>query len=206
LRKEGEHVLLFVDAHPAFKAQLGVLERCAGLSSGGSVTVIFVQRVTKDIPTDPLPKNRDARIVLDMAMRPAFLYPAVGPKSESRLWTHRGVPSKISECALECQHVLQRLRELCPNLKREEIEALPEANRAEARRAMKLQLYLTQPFNITEHFIGMPGETLSIEQTLADGRAILGGALDAVADQHIKYTGTLEQILNRAGASATSSA
>jgi F-type H+-transporting ATPase subunit beta len=113
------------------------------------------------------------------------------------------VPARLRNCALECRRLLTRLRELCPKLTREEIDALSGEDRHTAERAMKLQRYLTQPFNISEHFLGMPAETVPIQQTLEDCRAILDGRLDGVPDKHIMYTGALDQILARA---ATSSA
>jgi F-type H+-transporting ATPase subunit beta len=58
------------------------------------------------------------------------------------------------------------------------IEELSEQDRQTVGRARRLTRFLTQPFNTTEHFTGMKGVTVPLEETLRGCREILDGKHD----------------------------
>jgi F-type H+-transporting ATPase subunit beta len=61
-------------------------------------------------------------------------------------------------------------------------------------RARKLRLFLTQPFFTTEAYTGLPGEYVSLAQTLEGCSAILSGECDDLPESAFRFTGGIEQV------------
>ncbi len=77
----------------------------------------------------------------------------------------------------------------------------PRAAGAEAlrlERARKLQLFLTQPFEVAREWTGWPGADVPLSETLAGCRAILDGAVDELPEAAFAYAGSLEDVRRHA--------
>jgi F-type H+-transporting ATPase subunit beta len=61
-------------------------------------------------------------------------------------------------------------------------------------RAHKLQLFLTQPFELARSFTGWQGCSVSLADTLAGTRAILDGDADDLPAAAFRYRGSLEDV------------
>jgi F-type H+-transporting ATPase subunit beta len=64
-------------------------------------------------------------------------------------------------------------------------------------RVSRLRSYLTQPFFVTEPFTGNPGGSVSVDQAVADCRAILDGRHDDVPAEALYMAGTMADSLER---------
>jgi F-type H+-transporting ATPase subunit beta len=73
------------------------------------------------------------------------------------------------------------------------IEELSTRDRSIVMRARKLQRYLTQPFWVTASHTGIPGASVTLEQTLADCEGFLLGRYDEVTEEHCYLRGAMEE-------------
>jgi RNA polymerase sigma factor (sigma-70 family) len=69
---------------------------------------------------------------------------------------------------------------------------------ARLRRALELQLFLTQPFGVVSEWTRWPSVEVSIGDTLAGVRAILDGAVDDLPEGAFAYAGTLDDVRRHA--------
>lgn len=135
----------------------------------------------KEQPDWQIGKNRpvttpelDTWIVLSPALAGQRLYPAIDPfRSGSRLLLENGV-------SFEHVQLIQRARAVLKQSDRD-------------LHAQRLQLFLTQPFTVTEPFTGKPGEYVSLQETLRDSLAIIEGQFDLVPVQSFFFIGTADQ-------------
>jgi F0F1-type ATP synthase beta subunit len=118
-------------------------------------------------------------IYLSREMALSGLYPAIDPLvTWSSLLTADVVGPEHVEVA---QQVRDRL------------SAAPDSESAR-----RLRLFLTQPFFTTEEYTKLPGEYVSLQQTLEGCRAILSGSMDQLPADAFHFTGTLDQVHRKA--------
>ena len=65
-------------------------------------------------------------------------------------------------------------------------------------RARRLDLFLTQPYHGTEMWIGEPGKTVAMADTVEGVRQILDGEHDNLPDEALTYVGTIDQVTEKA--------
>ena len=65
-------------------------------------------------------------------------------------------------------------------------------------RARKIERFLSQPFHVAEIFTGKPGKFVSLEQTIAGFKALLGGAYDHLPEQAFYMVGPMEEVIEKA--------
>ena len=73
------------------------------------------------------------------------------------------------------------------------IEELSPHDQLVVARARKLQRYLSQPFWTTAEQTGIPGVSVSLEQTLTDCEAFLSGDYDQVSEEDCYMRGAMPQ-------------
>jgi F-type H+-transporting ATPase subunit beta len=73
------------------------------------------------------------------------------------------------------------------------IEELSATDRTAVKRARLLMRFLTQPFMVTEQFIGKPGRSVELEATLSGCAAILNGEADTWAENSLYMVGELNE-------------
>jgi RNA polymerase sigma factor (sigma-70 family) len=116
----------------------------------------------------------------------AKVYPCVDvPASRSRLLDQHAVSSEHAKIAKRVHEALAALwapkgsSSLC----------------ADAReRALKLQNYLTQPFDVAEPYTGRPGATVGTAEALQTSQDILDGKLDDLPTEAFYFSGGLNEI------------
>jgi F-type H+-transporting ATPase subunit beta len=64
------------------------------------------------------------------------------------------------------------------------------------QRARRLQRYLSQPFWTTAAHSGIPGVSVSLEQTLSDCERFLNGEYDEVPEEDCYMRGTMAQVVS----------
>jgi F-type H+-transporting ATPase subunit beta len=84
------------------------------------------------------------------------------------------------------------------------VEELSADDRKIVKRARRLQRFLSQPFTVTEAFIGTPGVSVSRADTLAGCKAILDGEADDWAESSLYMVGTLDDARAKEAAAASS--
>jgi len=69
----------------------------------------------------------------------------------------------------------------------------------ERERALKLQNYLTQPFDVAEPYTGRPGATVGVAEALQTCQDILDGKLDDIPTDAFYFSGGLGEIRANVG-------
>ncbi|MBQ8307556.1 MAG: F0F1 ATP synthase subunit beta, partial [Alistipes sp.] len=75
------------------------------------------------------------------------------------------------------------------------MDELSDEDRRTVNRARRIQRFLSQPFAVAEQFTGVPGQMVSIEDTIRGFRAILDGEVDHLPEQAFLNVGTLEEAI-----------
>jgi F-type H+-transporting ATPase subunit beta len=159
--------------------------------------------VPADDITDPAPattfSHLDASIVLNRRIVEMGIYPAVDPlDSNSRILEASVVGDEHFWVAREVQRVLQRYRELQDIIAIMGTEELPAEDRAVVLRARRIQRFLSQPNFVAEQYTGIPGQFVSVDETVRGFREIVEGRHDEVPEQAFLMTGGIDQVARRA--------
>jgi F-type H+-transporting ATPase subunit beta len=100
--------------------------------------------------------------------------------------------------AREVQRVLQRYRELQDIIAILGVEELSDEDKQTVTRARKIELFMSQPFFTAQAFTGIPGQYVTLEESVRSFREILEGRHDALPDQAFLLVGTIDQVVQRA--------
>jgi F-type H+-transporting ATPase subunit beta len=136
----------------------------------------------------------DSSIVLSREMASEGLYPAIDPlESTSTLLDPRVLGGEHYETAQSVRRAIEHYRELQQVIALLGLEELGVEDRLTVGRARRLIRFLTQPFQVTEAFTGQAGRSVSLAQTLAGCRAILGGDVDDLPESAFYMVGDLDE-------------
>jgi F0F1-type ATP synthase beta subunit len=72
------------------------------------------------------------------------------------------------------------------------MDELSEEDRKTVERARKIQKFLSQPFSVAEHFTGMKGLFIPLEDTIRSFEEIIEGKHDDLPEQAFYMVGTIE--------------
>ena len=174
----------------------GIEERIASVE-GAAITSIQAVYVPADDFTDPAVAETfthlDSSIVLSREMASEGLYPAISPlASTSSLLDPRVVGTQHYGIAEEVRRTIALYHDLQEIISLLGMSELSADDRKTVHRARRLVRFLTQPFMVTEQFTGIPGHTVTIDDTLAGCRAILDGETDDWAESSLYMVGALE--------------
>ena len=226
-RDEGRDVLLFVDNiyrytlagtevsallgrmpsavgyQPTLAEEMGVLQERITSTKTGSITSIQAVYVPADDLTDPSPAttfaNLDSTVVLSRDIAAKGIYPAVDPlDSTSRQLDPLIIGQEHYEVARGVQTVLQRYKELKDIIAILGMDELSEEDKLIVSRARKIERFLSQPFHVAEVFTGSPGIYVSLKDTIAGFKGILGGEYDQLPEQAFYMVGSIEQAVEKA--------
>ncbi|HCJ38747.1 MAG TPA: F0F1 ATP synthase subunit beta, partial [Halieaceae bacterium] len=218
-RDEGRDVLLFVDNiyrytlagtevsallgrmpsavgyQPTLAEEMGVLQERITSTKTGSITSIQAVYVPADDLTDPSPATTfahlDSTVVLSRDIAAKGIYPAVDPlDSTSRQLDPLIIGTEHYEVARGVQSVLQRYKELKDIIAILGMDELSEEDKLTVARARKIERFLSQPFHVAEVFTGSPGIYVSLKDTIAGFKGILGGDFDHLPEQAFYMVGT----------------
>jgi len=174
-----------------------VHERIQSLKNG-SITSVEAVYVPADDLTDPavvtIFSYLDSIIVLSRARMQAGLYPAIDPiASSSANLDPDMVGKRHFDIAQDVTRILNKLESLKHIVAVIGVEELSRVDRTLYKRGLKLQNFLTQPFFTAERHTGLPGQYVTIEETMEGCTRIISGALDNVSEDKFYMLGRIER-------------
>jgi len=225
--EEGQDVLLFIDnifrftqAGSEFSALLGRVPSAVGYqptlanemgdlqeritsTKKGSITSIQAVYVPADDLTDPAPATTfahlDATTVLSRNIASQGIYPAVDPlESTSRILSPDILGEEHYKVAREVQRILQRYQELMDIIAIMGMDELSDEDKLLVSRARKIQRFLSQPFHVSEKFIGIPGTYVPLSETIRGFKEIVEGKHDDLPESAFLFVGTIDEAVAKA--------
>ena len=223
-RDEGRDVLFFVDNiyrytlagtevsallgrmpsavgyQPTLAEEMGVLQERITSTKTGSITSVQAVYVPADDLTDPSPATTfahlDSTVSLSRDIASKGIYPAIDPlDSTSRQLDPLVIGQEHYDIARGVQTVLQCFKELKDIIAILGMDELSEDDKLTVSRARKIERYLSQPFFVAEVFTGSPGKYVSLKDTLAGFKGILGGDYDHIPEQDFYMKGSIDEVI-----------
>jgi len=224
---EGQDVLLFIDNifrftqagsevsallgrmpsavgyQPTLANEMGALQERITSTKKGSITSIQAVYVPADDLTDPAPATTfahlDATTVLSRGIASQGIYPAVDPlESSSRILSPDILGEEHYRVAREVQRILQRYAELMDIIAIMGMDELSDEDKALVGRARKIQRFLSQPFDVSEKFTGIPGTYVPLSETIRGFSEIIEGKHDDLPESAFLYVGTIDEAVAKA--------
>jgi len=228
---EGQDVLLFIDNifrftqagsevsallgrmpsavgyQPTLATEMGALQERITSTNKGSITSVQAVYVPADDLTDPAPATTfahlDATTVLSRAISSLGIFPAVDPlDSTSKILDPDIVGQEHYEVARGVQTILQRYTELQDIIAIMGMDELSDEDKLTVSRARKIQRFLSQPFHVAEQFTGMQGKFVPLKETIRGFKEIIEGMHDDIPESAFLFAGTIDDVLEKAKASA----
>ena len=191
-----------VGYQPTLASEMGAMQERITSTKTGSITSVQAVYVPADDLTDPAPATTfthlDATTELSRHIAQLGIYPAVDPLgSTSRILDPLVVGKEHYECAQRVKQILQKYKELQDIIAILGMDELSDEDKLTVNRARRVQRFLSQPFAVAEQFTGVPGEMVSIEDTIKGFNMILDGELDDLPEQAFLNVGTIEQAIEK---------
>lgn len=195
LRRQGHEVLLVVNEHLIHHSEQTLLTTLQQVIRHYGLIALLL--VGDEIHVDSnaaaaLQENLDGSIVFNSSLFRQGIYPAIDPfLSTSQLLTQKIALEEHLNIVGEVRAALQRYQEL----KKSRTPGLTSEDQQLIKRARRLQYFLTSPYVIAEPFSHIPGEYVSLQDTLKGCRELLAGHHDELPEQSFYMVGTLEQAI-----------
>ena len=192
-----------VGYQPTLATEMGALQERITSTKQGSITSIQAVYVPADDLTDPAPSTTfahlDATTVLARSIASQGIYPAVDPlESTSRILSPSVVGEEHYYVAKEVQRILQRYNELMDIIAIMGMDELSDDDKLLVSRARKIQRVLSQPFDVSEKFTGIPGTYVPIGETIRGFKEIIEGKHDALPESAFLFVGTIDEAVEKA--------
>src|ERR1700689_4770106 len=192
-----------VGYQPTLGTDMGELQERITSTKSGSITSIQAIYVPADDYTDPAPAatfaHLDATTELSRPIAELGIYPAVDPlTSTSTILAPEIVGEEHYKVARRVQEILQKYKELQDIIAILGLDELSEEDRLTVERARKIQKFLSQPFHVAEHFTGIKGKYVPLEDTIRSFKEILEGKHDAIPEQAFYMVGNIDEALAKA--------
>ncbi len=191
-----------VGYQPTLATEMGVMQERITSTRHGSITSVQAVYVPADDLTDPAPATTfahlDATTVLSRKISELGIYPAVDPlDSTSRILTPEVVGEEHYTCAQRVKEILQRYNELQDIIAILGMDELSEEDKLAVHRARRVQRFLSQPFHVAEQFTNIPGELVSIEDTIRGFNMIIDGEVDQYPEAAFMLVGKIEDAIEK---------
>ena len=192
-----------VGYQPTLATEMGDLQERITSTKKGSITSIQAVYVPADDLTDPAPATTfahlDATTVLSRGIASQGIYPAVDPlESTSRILSPDILGEEHYTVAREVQRILQRNRELMDIIAIMGMDELSDEDKMLVQRARKIQRFLSQPFDVSEKFTGIPGTYVPLSETVRGFKEIIEGKHDSLPESAFLYVGTIDEAVEKA--------
>ncbi len=192
-----------VGYQPTLANEMGALQERITSTKNGSITSIQAVYVPADDLTDPAPATAfahlDATTVLARSIASMGIYPAVDPlESTSRILSPEVVGEEHYFVAKEVQRILQRYNELMDIIAIMGMDELSDEDKMTVSRARKIQRFLSQPFDVSEKFTGIPGTYVPISETVRGFKEIIEGKHDDLPESAFLFVGTINEAIEKA--------
>jgi F-type H+/Na+-transporting ATPase subunit beta len=187
-----------VGYQPTLATELAELEERISNTVNGAITSVQAVYVPADDFTDPAAVHTfghlSAVVVLSRKRASEGLYPAVDLlQSASKMLVPHVVGERHYRVAQETRRTLAGYEELKDIIAMLGLEELSRQDRQVVYRARRLERFLTQPFFTTEHFTGIPGRTVSLEETLDGCERILNDEFSETPERSLYMIGRIDE-------------
>ena len=167
-----------VGYQPTLATELAELEERICSTRTGAITSVQAVYVPADDFTDPAVVHTfghlSSSIVLSRKMSSLGLYPSIDPlQSRSKMLSPGIVGERHYKIAQRIRKSLSEYEELKDIIAMLGLEELSEEDQKIVNRARRLERFLTQPFFTTEHFTGLKGKIVKLEDALDGFERIL---------------------------------
>jgi len=192
-----------VGYQPTLATEMGELQERITSTINGSITSVQAVYVPADDYTDPAPattfSHLDAQTLLSRRIVELGIYPAVDPlMSTSRILDPKIVGEEHYTVARETQRIIQKYKDLQDIIAILGMDELSEDDKLVVNRARKLERFFSQPFFVAQEFTNIPGEYVSIKDTIVGFKAIISGECDKWPEQAFMFAGKLEKAEEKA--------
>ena len=192
-----------VGYQPTLATEMGDLQERITSTKKGSITSIQAVYVPADDLTDPAPATTfahlDATTVLSRSIASQGIYPAVDPlESTSRILSPDLLGEEHYFVAREVQRILQRYNELMDIIAIMGMDELSDEDKLLVQRARKIQRFLSQPFDVSEKFTGIPGAYVPLSETIRGFKEIIEGKHDDLPESAFLFVGTIDEAVEKA--------
>lgn len=190
-----------VGYQPTLMTEIAELQERITSTAKGAVTSVQAVYVPADDMSDPavtgIITHLDSIVVLSRVQAGKGIYPAVDIlASKSKYMDKMVLGERHYSIAQAVREHIARYQELEDIISMMGIEELSAKDRDVVLRARKLQRYLTQPFHVTKQQTGIAGQSVSLEQTLADCESFIHGDYDHFSEAQCYMIGTMDKELN----------
>ena len=191
-----------VGYQPTLATEMGDLQERITSTKKGSITSIQAVYVPADDLTDPAPATTfahlDATTVLSRSIASQGIYPAVDPlESTSRILSPEILGEEHYSVAREVQRILQRYQELMDIIAIMGMDELSDEDKLLVQRARKIQRFLSQPFDVSEKFTGIPGAYVPLSETIRGFKEIIEGKHDDLPESAFLFVGTIDEAVEK---------
>ena len=191
-----------VGYQPTLATEMGDLQERITSTKKGSITSIQAVYVPADDLTDPAPATTfahlDATTVLSRSIASQGIYPAVDPlESTSRILSPEILGEEHYRVAREVQRILQRYQELMDIIAIMGMDELSDEDKLLVQRARKIQRFLSQPFDVSEKFTGIPGAYVPLSETIRGFKEIIEGKHDDLPESAFLFVGTIDEAVEK---------
>ena len=186
-----------VGYQPTLALEMGELQERITSTTDGSITSVQAVYVPADDLTDPAPAatfaHLDSTVVLSRALTEQGIYPAVDPlDSTSRQLDPLIIGEDHYQVTRGIQRVLQRYKDLQDIIAILGMDELSDEDKLVVSRARKIQRFLSQPFFVAEVFTSIPGQYVSLDDTIRGFKEILEGKHDDLIESDFYLVGNIE--------------
>ena len=175
------------------------LEERFTTNENGSITSVQAVYVPADDTSDPaiieILNFLDSYLVLSRNIAKLGIYPSIDiTKSLSSVLNEKIVGKRHYSLAIEVQRILQKYEEVVNIIEIIGEEELSKNDRADYHRALKLRNFLSQPFFVMQSSTNKEGKYVKLEDTLAGVEKIVGGEMDDLDEDKLRFIGSIDEI------------
>jgi F-type H+-transporting ATPase subunit beta len=187
-----------VGYQPTLATELAELEERICSTRTGAITSVQAVYVPADDFTDPAVVHTfghlSSSIVLSRKMSSLGLYPSIDPlQSRSKMLSPGIVGDRHYKIAQRIRKSLAEYEELKDIIAMLGLEELSEGDRKIVNRARRLERFLTQPFFTTEHFTGLKGKRVLLEDALDGFERILNDEFSDYPEKSLYMIGEITE-------------
>lgn len=190
--KQGHDVLLIVDGDRLPLVETVQMHLETFPNSDNKLTILYQGTHSFGALPEPL-NDLDAVITFDSNRAQQGLWPAIDPLRATSILFPDITGTDHAELALRARRLISRYQDLHNIVEIFGLDGLKNhTDRCDAERARKLHRYFTQPLPGAEPWTGVPGQHVSLVETLADCRAILDGEYDSTPEESFQFLGRIK--------------
>lgn len=183
---------------PTMATELARLQERITNTRTGAITSVQAVYVPADDFTDPAAVHTfghlSSSIVLSRRRASQGFYPAIDPlESGSKMLVPHIVGRKHYQISREIRSTLASYEELKDIIAMLGIEELSREDKNVVARARRLERFLTQPFYTTEHFTGLKGSIVTLEDSLEGCERILNDEFNEYTERAFYMIGNIEE-------------